>query len=318
MALYRDRVADQAEAEPAAFAAGIVDKLGQLAMGREIPRNLDIYVFRQWSPLLTALVFKIGRFGFPFGLLFPLAALGLALRRRDIPAPLFLLVATYPLVIAATFVAGRYRVPLVPALSILAAAGVVEIGARVRGRRWRDVLVPTGLAASLLLLTNAAAPICEEEGRFESEMYLFVAMEAAEAGDDEHALESFRKALEIEPQWARAHGQLAWYYGSHGELDLALEHFDEAIRLGESHQLLHGRGNLHSRMGKLDLAFADFDRSIALNPSYSPAYLGRGRLQAIRYDFQRARADFRRSLKYASSEEERQSATRVLEKLDVR
>ena len=51
----------------------LISKSLQVVSSREIPRNLDIYLFRRWSSLLALTVWKVGRFGFPFGVLLPLA-----------------------------------------------------------------------------------------------------------------------------------------------------------------------------------------------------------------------------------------------------
>ena len=45
--------------------------------GTEIPRNQELYPARAWSPVLRVLLWKVSGLAFPFGLLLPLAAVGL-------------------------------------------------------------------------------------------------------------------------------------------------------------------------------------------------------------------------------------------------
>ena len=56
-----------------------------LVRGEEIKRNQDVYFARTYSWLLGVLLWKICHFAFPFGLLGPLAAVGLVLAWRHRP-----------------------------------------------------------------------------------------------------------------------------------------------------------------------------------------------------------------------------------------
>ena len=62
---------------PGHFFSALLAKLRQVTNARELPRNVDIYSHCDWSFLLSLLVFKIGSFAFPFGIIFPLACLGI-------------------------------------------------------------------------------------------------------------------------------------------------------------------------------------------------------------------------------------------------
>lgn len=61
---------------PLGFLRGIVRKTIRLINAREIPRNVDPYVHRDHSHLLSTLMWRAGPFAFPFGLVAPLAAVG--------------------------------------------------------------------------------------------------------------------------------------------------------------------------------------------------------------------------------------------------
>ncbi|HVP09887.1 MAG TPA: glycosyltransferase family 39 protein, partial [Phycisphaerae bacterium] len=187
-----------AKAEPFSFASGLGHKALQMANGREIPRNVDIYLFREWSRLLGLLVWKAGRFGFPWGVLFPLAVWGLVWGWRRIPLPLVLFVVLYLLGIVVVFVADRYRVPVVPAMSILAAAGCMSIIDMLRGRQWRALATACCVAAAVGIISNLSKPACEEKVNYASEMYALLAQNAEEAGQTGQARELNEKALELD------------------------------------------------------------------------------------------------------------------------
>src|SRR5207249_3702445 len=114
-------------------------KLYLLLAGNEIPRNQEIYPARAYSPVLRALLWKVPGLAFPFGLLLPLAVVGLAVGSSRAPW-LAAIVGAYALAILAFFITARYRVPLVPFLLVFAAEGV----------RWflRDARAPERAAAA--------------------------------------------------------------------------------------------------------------------------------------------------------------------------
>jgi predicted negative regulator of RcsB-dependent stress response len=310
---FRDQVIDYAKTNPWDFVGGILHKFVQIANGREIPRNVDIYSFREWSPMLSALVWKAGSFGFPWGLLFPLALVGLALTMRAQPTPLLILVVTYPLVIALTFVAGRYRVPIVPALSILAAAGVVELAGRLRQRRWHSVVLSFALVIAIAFLTNRSDRFCEEDTDFATEMYFALATEADQGGRSDDAVALFQKAIHHDPNSVRAHAQLAEIFLDKNEFDLAIEHYNEAIRVEELHWLFHRRGIAYRLKGENDRALEDFEAALVLKPDYALSHQQRGEVYFLIGEFEKARQSILLASEHAGVERAAKQARATLE-----
>ena len=83
--------------------------------------------------MLWVLLWKVPGLAFPFGLLLPLAAVGLGVAWRRAPV-LAASVVLLGLAVAAFFVTGRYRAPLVPLLAVFAAAGVRWAATEASGR----------------------------------------------------------------------------------------------------------------------------------------------------------------------------------------
>jgi hypothetical protein len=147
---FVDRVVVYAARDPGGFIALQARKLRLLAGGDEIPRNQEIYPARAWSPVLRILLWKVPGLAFPFGLLLPLAVVGLVVASRQAPL-LAATVVVQAMAVLAFFVTARYRAPLVPLLAIFAAAGVrwAVVDARPRAR-----LAAGGLALGVYLLAN--------------------------------------------------------------------------------------------------------------------------------------------------------------------
>jgi hypothetical protein len=139
-----------AAAHPWSFARLQAHKLRQLISGDEIFRNHAIYPARLDSPVLSVLLWKIPFFAFPFGLLLPLATVGLWVgwRRAGFLAAL---VFGLSIMVLAFFVAARYRMVLVPFLLIFAAQAVHWFAVEA-GRTQR--LVAGACAALLFLVAN--------------------------------------------------------------------------------------------------------------------------------------------------------------------
>ncbi len=275
---FYDRVLAYAREEPLAFARGLAGKALRFASSRELPRNLDVYVARGESRLLAALAWKLGPFGFPFGVVLPLAVLGVAFGWRRLGAPLLLFLALYPLAIVAVFVTARYRVPVVPVLAIPAALGLMELLA-ARGRR---LGVAVAILAAGLLLATLPGPFCEEALDMEADFYYCLAYAQGERGDVEAAIESYDRALESNPDLEQVHYNLGVLHAERGELERAAEHYAETIRLAPGHARAHNNlGSVVERQGRPEEALRHFEAAVASDPELLPARrnLARTRLQ---------------------------------------
>jgi len=147
---FTERVSAYAGQDPSGFVRLQVRKIGLLLQGNEIPRNQEIYPTRTWSPVLRALLWKAPGIAFPFGLLLPLAVVGLGVAGRRAPV-LAASVVLLGLTVVAFFVTARYRAALVPLLALFAAAAlrwaVVEASPRAR-------LAAAGAATAVYMLAN--------------------------------------------------------------------------------------------------------------------------------------------------------------------
>ena len=142
---------------PVASIRLFVWKLGLLTHRFEIPDSQDI----EFVQIVAAPALACGIVD--FGIVFPLAVIGLARVPRT-PFWWFLVLSTW-LGLAATavfFVVGRYRVPWIPGLVLLAAAGLVDLARLLRrgdwlGLSWRIGIL--GLPATLLSWRHQADPV---------------------------------------------------------------------------------------------------------------------------------------------------------------
>jgi tetratricopeptide (TPR) repeat protein len=75
-------------------------------------------------------------------------------------------------------------------------------------------------------------------------------------------------------------------YGRKGQLDRAIEDFDQAIRLNPNDAVaFSNRGAAYARRGQPDRAIEDYDQAIRLNPDYATAFYNRGFVKRAKGDF---------------------------------
>lgn len=269
---YRDRVVDWALDEPLAFLHGLGRKALELVSSRELPRNLDPYLMRRWSAVLRILLSEVGAFGVPFGLLLPLAAVGLVLAGRRLGAPLLLYLALYSAAVVLVFVTARYRLPLIPPLAVAAGAGVAAVSDSIQDRRRGRLIAAVGVALAALLLATVPGPFCEERLDLHAELYATLGTSHSERGQPEQAIAAYRHALEIDPGRADVHYNLGRLLSDRGDLDGAEAEYRRTVELDPGFAPGHlNLGSVLMDQGRPEEAVEEFRQAAWSNPSLTLA-----------------------------------------------
>jgi tetratricopeptide (TPR) repeat protein len=279
-------------ADPAGYARLLLRKLYLLANGNEIMRDQDIYPFRQYSPLLSLLVWKKW-LAFPFGLLLPLALLGMALAlRRRVPGSglplLFILV--HMVVLLAFFVTSRYRLNVLPFLALFAAYGALVLWDILRQRRWPQALLPVaGLSALLLLCNWRVGPMSRD---FSVDSYYNLATKLLKEGNTERAKGWLLKASELDPLNPEVNGNLGVIYEQEKQPQEAKKCYLRILeRYPDDVQAHLHMADLCLRLGELEKAGQHYEQVLRAEPENESALrgaqfargLGRQRDAATRY-----------------------------------
>lgn len=294
---------------------------------RELEDADDFYLYQDWSWLLRVLGWVSH-----FGLLAPLAALGVVLTWREWRKLwlLYAMLATMALSVATFYLFGRYRYPMVPLLTLFAGAGLVEIYSLSLLKERRVSPLLAGAAALLLTATVVYWPLFDKpgpsaaaynnlgnalakQGRFaEAEKSYLQALRVepdleeahfglgnlfARQGKLDEARHYYQETLRIDPDFREAHNNLGNVLASQGDLENAVRHFRQALELGPDHSETHfNLANALAKQGHLEEATNHFQEAVKITPDFARAYLNLGLVEAAQGKLDRAVGHFQQAL----------------------
>jgi tetratricopeptide (TPR) repeat protein len=263
--------------QPASFLRGLARKCVEFVSSREIPRSVDPRVFRQWSHTLSLLIWRAGGFGFPFGVLLPLALVGLVHHRRKIPGPVWLFLTLCPLAIVLVFVAARYRTPLVPVLAVPAAAGALTFVRAVRNTDWTQLARSGGVVVVVAVATTLPGPFPAERVNYDAELYQFLGNRFLHERKTTEAIGAYQQALQFAPEDPAVHAKLAEALLTEGRVDDAIKHYEASLRVRPDSELTHASlGIALAQKGELEQAVEHYRRAVEIDPTFARAHYNLG------------------------------------------
>ncbi|MGB2769531.1 MAG: tetratricopeptide repeat protein, partial [Candidatus Zixiibacteriota bacterium] len=241
--------------------------------GNELGNNRDLYFFTRSSSVLRLLLWRFIVY-FPFGLIAPLALVGIILAHRAKKDVLLLeiFLFVYMLSIILFFVNARYRVPLIPVLILFAAYAIDWFISRIRERKY----LPVGKYVFVLLVFLIPINLSMSKYRTANLAHAHYTMGVlhTKKGDGIGAIKEFQKALEYNPYLPEAYVNLGALFGDQGRHRLALEYFQKALENGaDSAFILSNMGYAYFSLGVLDQAEKDYKLSLLLRGDPEVHYL---------------------------------------------
>ncbi len=275
---------------PGTFVSGLLRKAAFLAGGYEIGNNRDIESYRDENRLLA----------FPspgWSVLIPLALAGsiLARRRNRTPWLLESYAVVYGISIILFFVCGRFRVPILPALFPLAAAGLAEFGRRIRSK--------SPVSSLLLVLFLIAGIAASSADPFHIRLSTS-GQEAFHRGNVlarneqvDQAIAAYEESIELLPQFAGSHHHLGSVLIGSGRIQDGLAHLHEANRLEPLNpKVLVTIADHYRDFGQLSEAEEYYRRTIEVDPYYPDGYFDLGGMLAEQGRTEEAEELLRRGL----------------------
>jgi len=227
----------------------------------EIPDTESYYIYRESSWLLDGLALVFG-----FGVLCPLALAGVVIRwRRGCePGILFWAMMAMAGSVAAFYVFGRYRFPIVLCLVMFAATGIVEMTSLAAGGHWRRLCLP--LTVMLVGAVWVNWPI-NPEAELDAGQLGNLGATLAKRGEMARAVPYFERAVSLYPSAPRLQQFLADGLSLMGRFGEAIEHYQAALSVEP------GRSNADFNMavaleavGRNDEALQHYRAALSVSP----------------------------------------------------
>jgi predicted O-linked N-acetylglucosamine transferase (SPINDLY family) len=93
-----------------------------------------------------------------------------------------------------------------------------------------------------------------------------------DSGDRASAIDAYRRALALRPEYVEAHNNLGVVLQQENQLEPALLHFRRATKLSPDHFRAHfNEGNVLHALGRSEEALTAYQRALAANARYAPA-----------------------------------------------
>lgn len=283
---------------PLAWLGGLGKKLLLFWNAAEVEPNNDLAYFRERSSVFRALYQPFWLVVAPFGVVGPLALLGLALApARDARARLLLcFVLTLVLAMTLYHVRARYRITVVPVLIVFAAWALERLREGLAGA-WSRRRAAAGAAALLSLTALVNTDFFSLRGAAIFPLHTTLGKVHLESGRLDLAREEFLKAVETRPDDHDALVNLGVLREREGRGTEALELFERAIRAKPGYAVAHNDvGVWHFTRGRLEPAVAALRKAVSLKPDYADARYNLGIAYLALKDRARAAEQFRAAL----------------------
>ena len=334
---YYDKALKFITDNPSRWSRLMIRKLDYFWNSYEISDNQNLYFFRQFASV-TALLPSL------FFIVSPLSIIGIWLlfkRERKYHIIGFFIII-YMLTVIAFFVTGRYRLPVLPFLIILAASAVVWIADKIGSRDFKNVFRFSITFLILLVLTNvdfygisragfamshfSLGNVYLKKGmndmalaQYRKAVSLADCVPSAHVNmgiiyfgrlDFQNARDEFLKELESCGGSSKAHNNLSVIYRLNGDAEKALQEARRAVFEAPQHLEAHVNEILALRMlGFDDSAYAVADSLTKIFPDFLPGHYFKGKIAAERHDPDLAEKEFR-FVAY-------RGASNILEKYDL-
>ncbi|MEE2729157.1 MAG: tetratricopeptide repeat protein [Candidatus Latescibacterota bacterium] len=256
--------------QPISYALLLMRKTLYFFNGHEAGRNQDIYYWRTYSPVLSMLLWKTG-IAFPFGIVAPLALLGLILAvRRGLTLDV-LYTVVYSASVIAFFPTARYRIPIIPLFILLAIYASFWLWERREEgaiREFRKGLVCCAIGA---LLANFASGPMQMEGDAEIHYNLGQAYTKQRRG--EQAVEHFKRAVKLDPTYWQAWLNLGSLNAMQGKLYEAKDIFHRVAQAQPQRaEIWVNLAHVHRSLRQDSSAIDNYLRALTVNPRQPRIY----------------------------------------------
>ncbi|MEE3233363.1 MAG: tetratricopeptide repeat protein [Candidatus Latescibacterota bacterium] len=245
-------------------------KTWDLFHGIEQGRNQDIYFWRNYSDLLSLLLWHYG-LAFPFGLIAPLAVIGLILHFKHLNHFGGLYVLSYALAIVMFFPTARYRVVIIPLLLIFFAQAFFWLKDSLQDRNYRDSFIGLFSVIALFAFFNIGGRPMNMKGN--AEIHFNLGQAYADKKIPKKALFHFQNAVQIDSTYWQAWFNSASIQGMRGNLEKAKNIFLKIATFEPNRpEVWINLAHAYRGLGQNEAAINSYEQALLVNPYLPKIY----------------------------------------------
>lgn len=277
---------------PGKFISNIFKKLVYFLVGFENSDNADIYYSRNYSSLFSILLWQTP-FYFPFGLIFPLAIIGVVSqwsRRREL-ALLFIMIVGYIPTVILFLVTARHRLPVIPFMLLFSAAGAYALFLFWKSKDWKKLI--TYLTIFIICLIFSNRTYFDIGFQNLSQIHFNQAITYERQNDLQSAKSEYIEALKSNPYSPTILNNLGYIYYRQKIYDSALMHYQKAIESDpDFSNAYNNAGLVFQARGDLSSAEKFFKKAVNIDSDLYTAFINLGNLYLGKNDLVKAEFTF--------------------------
>jgi tetratricopeptide (TPR) repeat protein len=138
-----------------------------------------------------------------------------------------------------------------------------------------------------------------KQNQFKKDMVLFrlLGESYGQKGDYDQAIATYKKAIEINPEYDQVYYNMGIAYDEKGDFDQAIAAYKNAIKINpEFNQAYNNMGSAYDEKGDYDQAIATYKNAIKINPEFDQAYNNMGSAYDGKGDYDQAIAAYKKAI----------------------
>jgi tetratricopeptide (TPR) repeat protein len=290
--------------QPFSYLQLLAKKFILILDGFEIKRNQDMYLYRNYSFILSILLWKWVIY-FPLGIILPLSLVGMVIfwkDRSDVkakngkPLLIFYIVISQVLGLLFFFICDRYRIPLIPFLIVFAGFALYRIFEMIKLKQTKKYLMLILMFLFLVVISNIRRHPTTTQDQAEDH-YNLASVLAKEQKFDQ-AVSEYSRALSLEPGHIMARYSLGVLYQRENKIPEAEKEYQQVIaRFPQAALAYNNLGSIYEKKGDLTKAKEMYAQSSQLHPLLADPLFNLGNMYAKEGKYPQAVALFDSCLK---------------------